>query len=319
MTTTLVWSDHELLALELAHGARSFPSDAAGPGDGRVVMAVFNGPEPAASPCPADQILWISEASADDADWCVDALCDVIPRTDSTLVLVGATKLGLEVAPRVAERLSLAYVPWALGFNLKAPKQTATCTSYAGAGQTTLTIRGDRIVATVAPGVLGGDGDAPATLVESMAVAPRQRRVAILGDRPKIRGPNVAEASTVLDVGQGIRERADLAVVEQLASLLDAQIACSRPLAAERDWFPEWLGLSGVRIKARLCLTIGVSGAIQHIVGIRDSRVIAAVNSDENAAIFAQADVGVVADLYEFLPVLIRRLRERGVAAIKET
>jgi electron transfer flavoprotein alpha subunit len=319
MNRTLVWSDHESLALELARGARSLGSDPTVREDRHVAMAVFGGPLPVALPSPADQIVWISEASADDADWCVDALCEVVARTDPNLVLVGATKLGLEVAPRVAERLSAAYVPWSVGFDLGAADHTATCTSYAGAGQTTMTIRGDRIVATVAPGVLGGGGDAPETLVESMVVAPRQRRVVVLGDRPKPKGASLAEASTVLDVGQGIRERADLSLIEQLAGLLDAQIACSRPLAAERDWFPEWLGLSGARIKARLCLTIGVSGAIQHIVGIRDSQVIAAVNSDENAPIFAQADVGVVADLYEFLPVLMRRLTERGVAGVKQS
>ena len=68
-------------------------------------------------------------------------------------------------------------------------------------------------------------------------------------------------------------------------------------MSSDRDWFPEWLGLSGRKIKPELCLTIGVSGAVQHVVGIRDSRVIAAVNNDENAAIFTQADIGVVADL----------------------
>ena len=71
-----------------------------------------------------------------------------------------------------------------------------------------------------------------------------------------------------------------------LADLLDGQLACSRPIASDRDWFPEWLGLSGAKIKPELCLTVGVSGAIQHIVGIRDSRLIAAVNIDEGAAIF---------------------------------
>ena len=75
---------------------------------------------------------------------------------------------------------------------------------------------------------------------------------------------------------------------------------------------PDWLGLSGAKIKPELCLTIGISGAVQHVIGIRDSRVIAAVNNDENAAIFSQVDVGVVADLYEFLPVLIERMKARG-------
>ena len=87
----------------------------------------------------------------------------------------------------------------------------------------------------------------------------------------------------------------------------------SRPVSSDRDWLPEWLGLSGAKIKPELCLTLGISGAIQHIVGIRDSRVIAAVNNDEDAAIFTQADIGIVADLYEFLPALMERFKARGI------
>jgi electron transfer flavoprotein alpha subunit len=75
---------------------------------------------------------------------------------------------------------------------------------------------------------------------------------------------------------------------------------------------PEWLGLSGAKVKPEFCLTVGISGAIQHIVGIRGSRVIAAVNNDETAAIFTQTDIGVVADLRAFLPVFFERLKARG-------
>ncbi len=127
---------------------------------------------------------------------------------------------------------------------------------------------------------------------------------------------NLEEAKLVIDVGQGVKQRDDLQMIQSLADLLDGQLGCSRPIASDRDWFPEWLGLSGAKIKPELCLTVGISGAIQHIVGIRDSHLIAAVNMDENAPIFAQADYGVVADLYEFLPALIDRIKARGVRPV---
>jgi electron transfer flavoprotein alpha subunit len=98
-----------------------------------------------------------------------------------------------------------------------------------------------------------------------------------------------------------------------LADLFEGQLACSRPIASDRNWFPEWLGLSGAKIKPEICLTVGVSGAIQHIIGIRDSKLIVSINNDENAAIFSQSDYGVVADLYEILPVLTERLKARGI------
>jgi electron transfer flavoprotein alpha subunit len=120
------------------------------------------------------------------------------------------------------------------------------------------------------------------------------------------------EAKTVVDVGQGVKAKEDLALIETMAALLDGQLACSRPVASDRDWFPEWLGLSGKKVAPELCLTVGVSGAIQHIVGIRDAHRIVAVNNDEGAGIFSQADYGIVADLYEFLPALQARLKARG-------
>ena len=120
------------------------------------------------------------------------------------------------------------------------------------------------------------------------------------------------QAKAVVDVGRGVKQIESLEMARLLATLLDAQLGCSRPVSSDRDWLPDWLGLSGAKVKPELCLTLGISGAVQHVVGIRNSRVIAAVNNDENAAIFTQADFGVVADLDEFVPVLIERLRQRG-------
>ena len=113
--------------------------------------------------------------------------------------------------------------------------------------------------------------------------------------------------------GQGVRARDDLALAEELAHLLNGQVACSRPVSSERDWFPEWLGLSGLKLSPDLCITLGISGSIQHMIGIRDSKVIVAVNTDENAGIFAQADYGVHADLYQFVPALIEAIKTRSI------
>jgi electron transfer flavoprotein alpha subunit len=127
---------------------------------------------------------------------------------------------------------------------------------------------------------------------------------------------DLEHSRAVVDCGKGVATLDDLERARKLAALLGGQTACSRPLASERDWFPDWLGLSGMRIRPELCLTVGISGSVQHLIGIRDARVIAAVNSDEDAAIFSQADLGVVADLREFLPALIERLEARRVRPV---
>ncbi len=122
---------------------------------------------------------------------------------------------------------------------------------------------------------------------------------------------DIATARRLVCVGMGLKEQADLAMVEELAAGLKAALACSRPVAEERKWMSmgSFVGLSGKKFKGGLYLGLGVSGQIQHMAGIRDSKVIAAINSDPAAPIFEACDYGVVGDLYEIVPLLIRALQ----------
>ncbi len=244
-------------------------------------------------------------------------LAAAVGQVKPALVLMGATKLGMETAPRVAERLGAGYAAWVVDFNVDAATQalTAQCMLYTGTGLATYRFKPGMAILTAASGVFEAKDNpgktASVSTLQAPAVAPR---MLVQEYKPKqSSGARVEEAKLVIDVGQGVKQREDLQLVQGLADLLDGQLACSRPIASDRDWFPEWLGLSGAKIKPELCLTVGVSGAIQHIVGIRDSHLIAAVNMDEGAAIFAQADYGVVADLYEFIPALVERIKARGI------
>ena len=247
----------------------------------------------------------------------VFALSGVVRKVQPDLVLVGATKLGMETAPRVAERTGAGYAAWAVSFTLD-PQTCATeahCMLFAGIGQATYQFKPTTAILSVAPGVFKAQEAGGRTAqVVPVAIPAEAPRLSVVEEKPRpASGSSLEEAKAVLDVGQGVKQREDLEMVQALAALLDGQLACSRPVASDRDWFPEWLGLSGKKVKPELTLTLGISGAIQHIVGIRDSRLIAAVNLDENAAIFMQSDYGVVADLYQFLPVLMERMKARGV------
>ena len=233
---------------------------------------------------------------------------------EARLLLVGATKLGLEVAPRVAERCGAGYAAWVLGvaFDPTTGGTTASCVLYAGVGVAEYRFSTARAVLTI--------GDAcsrpsmtPGRVAHAELGSPaRPSPTTVLRHRQGRERPAWSTARLVVDCGHGPGELEDLEQVQSLAALLDAQLACSRPLASDRDWFSDWLGLSGAKIKPELCLTIGISGAVQHLIGIRNARLIAAVNNDEDAAIFSQADIGVVADLHEFLPVLAERQGARA-------
>lgn len=247
----------------------------------------------------------------------VAVLAQAARQAQPKLILIGGTKPGLETAPRLAERLGTAYAPWTVGFTV-APATgavTARCMLFAGAGQATYTFKPGTVVLTAAPNIFEPQNAPGRTAQLESLEAPVGAPVVKLFERKAKRtgGARLEEAKAVVDVGQGLRQNEDLQMIGNLANLLDGQLACSRPVSSDRDWFPEWLGLSGKKVAPELCLTVGVSGAIQHIVGIRDSHLIVAINSDEGAPIFNQADYGVVADLYEFVPALTERLKARGV------
>ena len=100
-------------------------------------------------------------------------------------------------------------------------------------------------------------------------------------------------------------------LLDELASALGAEVACSRPLAETVDWMPKsrYVGVSGQKVKPDIYVAVGISGQMQHMAGARDARTIVAINSDGDAPIFAQADYGIVGDLHEVLPALTRALR----------
>ena len=133
----------------------------------------------------------------------------------------------------------------------------------------------------------------------------------LTGVRKKEKAPvNLRAARTVVAVGRGLKAKADLALITGLADAIGGELACSRPLAEGVDWIPKErnVGISGQQIAPELYVAIGISGQLQHMVGVRDAGVIVAVNSDKAALIFKQCDYGIVGDLYTVVPALTAAL-----------
>jgi electron transfer flavoprotein alpha subunit len=144
-------------------------------------------------------------------------------------------------------------------------------------------------------------------------VAPQASRVKLLSvEEKKKGGANIEAAEIVVGVGRGFRVKEDLKLAFELANVIGAQVGCSRPIAADLKWLPEdaWIGISGKKIRPKLYITIGISGAPQHISAV-DAKVIVSINKDKNAPIFKYSDYGIVADLYQFLPILTKKLKEK--------
>jgi len=121
------------------------------------------------------------------------------------------------------------------------------------------------------------------------------------------------EAERIVAVGRGLQRKEDLELIRELAEVLHAAIGGSRPLAADLGWLSDdqWIGLSGHKVKPKLYVAIGISGQIQHIAGMRDAKVVVAINKDPNAPMAANSDYYVVGDLYTIVPELIKQLKQR--------
>src|SRR5438128_1113819 len=164
---------------------------------------------------------------------------------------------------------------------------------------------------------------ANAASVANELVAAQGRGVDLPGDvsavREKPEAPfqqakqavDLSQAERIVSVGRGIKDQANLGVAQQLAAALGAEIAASRPIC-DAGWLPmeRQIGSSGQTVAPKLYLALGISGAIQHVVGMKGARTIVAINKDAEAPIFEVADYGIVGDLFEVVPALIAELNK---------
>lgn len=231
----------------------------------------------------------------------------------SGLVLVGSGPSGWEISARVASALDLGLVADATAVRRTADGWEADRVVLAGAAVQTLAWTGPAVL-TVAPGT-PSTAATPATApaVTTVTVEP-DARVRTLARTPRVTDAvDLAAAARVVCVGMGVGSREELAVVEDLAAALDAEVACTRPVAEDREWLPtsRYIGISGAHVRPDLYLGVGVSGQVQHTVGMRESRVVVGIDTDPRSRLLAQCDLAVVGDEREIVPLLAAAVRAR--------
>ncbi len=129
--------------------------------------------------------------------------------------------------------------------------------------------------------------------------------------REAARAVDLTAAEIIVSVGRGIKEKDNIHVVEELAQALGAELAASRPIC-DNGWLPmeRQVGSSGQTVSPKVYMAVGISGAIQHLVGMKGSKTIVAINKDANAPIFEVADYGIVGDLFEVVPALVEAVKK---------
>jgi electron transfer flavoprotein alpha subunit len=242
-----------------------------------------------------------------------EALYQVAQAADAELVLVGSTRRGKDLASRVAQKLGAGCVTDAIGLDVRDGKVMTQ--RYALGGNTVaseMIISSRKVIAVMPKTFEVGAKQArsgEATMVTLKLADPRTK---IVERRPKVSEMvNIEAAETLIAIGKGLAKQEDLALIEALAKVLRGEIGCTRALSSDYHWLSEerMIGISGKRCKPKLHISIGVSGQIQHTVGILSSKLIVAINKDKAAPIFGIADYGIVGDLYEVVPKLTEKLR----------
>jgi electron transfer flavoprotein alpha subunit len=129
--------------------------------------------------------------------------------------------------------------------------------------------------------------------------------------RESARAVDLTTAEIIVSVGRGIKEKENIPIVEELAKALGAELAASRPIC-DAGWLPmeRQVGSSGQTVAPKVYMAVGISGAIQHLVGMKGAKTIVAINKDANAPIFEVADYGIVGDLFEVVPALIEEVKK---------
>ena len=127
---------------------------------------------------------------------------------------------------------------------------------------------------------------------------------------------DLSAAAVIVSVGRGIKEKENIPIVGELADALGAELAASRPIC-DNGWLPmeRQVGSSGQTVSPKVYIAVGISGAIQHLVGMKGSKAVVAINKDENAPIFEVADYGIVGDLFEVVPALTAAVKKVGARA----
>jgi electron transfer flavoprotein alpha subunit len=129
--------------------------------------------------------------------------------------------------------------------------------------------------------------------------------------RESARAVDLTAAAIIVSVGRGIKEKENIPVVEELAKALGAELAASRPIC-DAGWLPmeRQVGSSGQTVAPKLYVAVGISGAIQHLVGMKGAKIVVAINKDANAPIFEVADYGIAGDLFEVVPALVKEIKK---------
>lgn len=256
----------------------------------------------------ASQVYCIADTAYDhfDSQALAAAISNAATSLKASVVILSNTSTGKSLAGRIAVRLDAGLVsganslPVVQGSSLKVKKST-----FSGKAIAEYELTGPVKVISVMGNFMKPEITGAAVATENIAVGASNGRIRVKQVQTQTGRAPLQEAELVVSAGRGMKDPSQWGIVEALADTLGATTACSRPVA-DSGWRPhhEHVGQTGIAIRPVLYIAIGISGAIQHLAGVNNSKCIVVINKDPEAPFFKAADYGVVGDLFDVVPRL---------------
>ena len=247
-------------------------------------------------------------------DYYLHVLLNAVKRFTPSIILMPATSTGKDLAPRLAVHLNTGVASDCVQLNLENSELFATRPAYAGKVLLKVRVNGAPKIATLRPNAFTAKEASPprSPSVETLAFEKPATRMVVkefsaLGPKKM----DLTEASIIVSGGRGMGGPENYKILEELAEVLGGVVGASRA-SVDAGWRPhsDQVGQTGRTVSPTLYIACGISGAIQHRVGMVNSKVIVAINKDPEAPIFGFADYGIVGDVFEVVPALTRELRK---------
>jgi electron transfer flavoprotein alpha subunit len=242
------------------------------------------------------------------------SIAELIRTEKPDLVMVHSSIRGKLMAGRIASQLATSALSNISEFSIEDSRIIAKHMVYGGVAIRTEKNLSDTVVVTVGTGVFEAmaKDDARQGKVIEVNSDVDNSGIRVLETRPK-QGEliNLSAAKRVVGVGRGFSGQEDLKMAEDFAALIGAEMGCSRPIAEGEKWMSKerYIGVSGVMLKPDFYISMGVSGQIQHMVGVNQAKTLVAINKDKNAPVFKQVDIGLVGDIYKVLPQILEKMK----------
>ena len=259
----------------------------------------------------ATKVIVDKSVTTNDAQQVTRVIATAVEATGANTIIFSHDINAKAIAPRLSVRLKAGLVAGATSLPTTDGGFTCSVNVFSGKAFGNVNVQTEKKIISLLPNSIQPEVSGAACSVEDFNGNAGESRVKVLSTKKPEGEIPLPEAELVVSAGRGMKGPENWGIVEDLAKVLGAATACSRPVA-DIGWRPhhEHVGQTGVAIRPNLYIAAGISGAIQHLAGVNGSKVIVAINTDAEAPFFKAADYGVLGDVFEVLPRLTEALKK---------